>query len=145
MYFVVTSSALPQPYELGQLRPRSQSGRRQAAPAALRSSRTSARYRVSEGADEYTLSLEVPGLGPDDLDVALGEDGHLTVAARDHQLESSIPGPVLAQFALDESIEQDSISCNVNHGLLTVTLPKRAKARARTIPVTAKADRSVAD
>jgi HSP20 family protein len=99
---------------------------------------------VLETDEAVEISVELPGLRRDDIQIEIG-DGTLTVhgerkQARDSeegrffQLERSY-GPFARQFRLPESVARDQIAASYRQGVLHVTLPKRPEARARPIRV----------
>lgn len=88
------------------------------------------------------LRADVPGAKPEDIETDL-KDNLLTVTAR----TSGVGGPWRAlyaefadghwqrQFRLGQSIDQAGITAAVKDGVLTLTLPKAERARARKIQV----------
>lgn len=88
------------------------------------------------------LRADVPGARAEDIETDL-KDNLLTVTAR----TSTVGGPWRAlytefadghwqrQFRLGQSIDQGQISAAVKDGVLTLTLPKAERARARKIQV----------
>jgi HSP20 family protein len=88
------------------------------------------------------LKADVPGARAEDIETDL-KDNLLTVTAR----TSTVGGPWRPlytefadghwqrQFRLGQSINQEQISAAVKDGVLTLTLPKAERARARKIQV----------
>ena len=87
-------------------------------------------YRQNFEGDEkqVLLTLELPGKKPEDIDVQVA-DQVLTVSLKDKPLR---------RYRLADSIDQDGITAKTEHGVLTVTLPRKqaAKPGARKITVT---------
>lgn len=100
-----------------------------------------------ETAEALDLTLEVPGLGDKDIDVAL-DRGVLTVSGKP---SAAAPEGYVAQrrergagafrhaWRVRVPVDADAITATLKNGVLTVSLPKRAEARPRTIPVQALA------
>ncbi len=96
---------------------------------------------IYETAEELVLLADLPGVGKDDLEVRV-EDDVLTIRATPHHVA---PGEVVwrefelpnffRQFELSEVIDQEKISADLKHGVLTLHLPKAEKARPRKIEV----------
>ena len=97
---------------------------------------------VIEAGDGYTLEIEMPGVTKDGLDISV-ENNELTIVGRRslprvegtlvHQ--ESRPENYRRTFELDPSIDADRISAKVEHGLVTLTLPKAEHVKPRKITV----------
>jgi HSP20 family protein len=106
----------------------------------------SPRVDIHEDEAEYRITAELPGLEEKDFDVHL-EGGVLTLKGekRDERSEErksyrhveSVAGSFERRFQLPAEVDPDSVAASYRNGVLTVTLPKAAGARPRTIPVTA--------
>ena len=102
------------------------------------------RVNVREQADAYHLEAELPGLTEKDFTVNV-ERNLLTIASeqeRNEEREESgyvirerRSGAFERSFSLPESVDADQISATFKDGLLTLTVPKSAKAQARQIAV----------
>src|SRR6185295_19423795 len=98
---------------------------------------------LSESADRYTLTVELPGLSRSDVEVDF-RDGLLTVRGqrpaaascpeRYQQLERG-QGPFSRSFRFSEPINADAISADLADGVLTVVVMKEAGSAARRIDV----------
>jgi len=87
------------------------------------------------------LLADLPGVGPGDLDVQL-QDNILTIQAKaKHAIEGE---PIyrefdlvnfFRQFELSDQVDQGKITARLNHGVLTLQLPKAEKAKPRQIQV----------
>jgi HSP20 family protein len=92
---------------------------------------------VSETDKEIRVTAEVPGLEENDIEVLL-EDGVLTLRgekkseAEDNsrQFSERYYGRFERRLALGREVEQDNVAATFKNGVLTVTLPKTAKAQA---------------
>ena len=92
---------------------------------------------VSQTDKEITVTVEVPGIEPDDIELSLTKD-HLTISghkkqeARDeskryHHLERSY-GSFRRVVPLGYGVDQDKVEAEFNNGILTITLPKAPDA-----------------
>ena len=97
---------------------------------------------VIEGADGYTLEVEMPGVTKQGLEVSV-ENNELTITGRrslptvegkliHHELR---PENYQRTFELDPSINAEKISAKINQGLVTLTLPKAEHVKPRKIAV----------
>jgi len=96
---------------------------------------------ILETRDGYVLEAEMPGVNKDGLNVSV-EDNVLTLTGRRSALpeasavyRESEAGNYRRTFELDPSIDAGKISARIEQGVLSVTLPKAEKARARRIDV----------
>jgi len=106
----------------------------------------SPRVDVSEDEAGYRISAELPGLEEKDLEVSLdGDVLTLSGEKRDTREEASEGyrhvesafGRFERRFRLPAEVDPEHVSAKLEHGVLTVTVPKVEAARPRTIPVTA--------
>ena len=97
---------------------------------------------VIEGADGYTLKVEMPGVNKEGLEVSV-ENNELTIVGRRHL--PTVEGALIHHesrsenfrrtFELDPSIDADKISAKIDQGLVTLTLPKAEHVKPRKIAV----------
>ncbi|GMU80276.1 MAG: hypothetical protein AMXMBFR47_01470 [Planctomycetota bacterium] len=99
---------------------------------------------IIETRDEFFVRVDVPGARPDDIDVNL-DRGILTVHARVTPREHSGQlyrefgiGDFRRSFQIGDGIDAASINAEVEHGVLTLRLPKAETARARRVVVHGK-------
>ena len=102
------------------------------------------RVDVQEKADAYHLEAELPGLTEKDFTVNV-EHNRLTIASRQeandereedgYVIRERRSGAFRRSFTLPEDVDADAISATFKDGLLTLTVPKTAKAQARQIAV----------
>jgi HSP20 family protein len=123
----------------------------EALRSALRSEGEGAAFPVAadirERNDGYTFQLDVPGVNRDDLEITL-DRRVLTIRGmrrfergQDEKVTSSRPyGSFVASYALPEGIEGENLTAELADGVLTVRVPKEAKAQARKIPIGSGAD-----
>lgn len=105
---------------------------------------------VEETDRDYRVSAELPGLDEKDVEVLL-HDGVLTLRG-EKKVESEGRSPNYSerfygrferQISLDRDVDESAVKATFKKGILTITVPKSAKAAERTkrIPITsAKAD-----
>ncbi len=103
---------------------------------------------VREDSDSISVQAELPGLNPEDVHVKL-ENGVLTLSGEkqaqqekgegDYHFVERRYGKFLRSFTLPDSVDADKIDAAYSHGVLTVTLPKLAKAKPRSVEVKVKA------
>jgi HSP20 family protein len=100
---------------------------------------------ISERNDAYLVTVELPGVKLDDLEITL-EDGLLTIQgerqfANDsseeqfHRLERS-SGPFRRAITLPAHIEADEVNASMEDGVLRILVPKADQAKPKRIQVT---------
>ena len=93
------------------------------------------------------IQVELPGLTTEDVQLTM-ENGTLTIRGEKksaatgseggvHRVERSY-GLFERSFALPETVDADRVSATLENGVLTVTLPRAEKAKARSIEVKGK-------
>jgi HSP20 family protein len=100
------------------------------------------RVDIYETSDQLTLYADVPGAGPDDVDLRY-ENGELILRGRvkpRHRDEDFIfqeyeEGDFYRAFSIHESIDASRIEAECQNGVLTVHLPKVERARPKQITV----------
>ena len=105
---------------------------------------TTPRVDVQEKADAYHLEAELPGLTEKDFTINV-EHNLLTIASEQERNEEREEngyvirerrsGAFRRSFSLPQDVAADEISATFKDGLLTVTVPKAAKAQTRQIAV----------
>ena len=102
---------------------------------------------VVERADAYTITAELPGVSPSSVEISF-ENNTLTLrGAKEPSLKPQeneefrvytaerVSGTFERAVRLPEYVEGDKIEATYEHGVLTITVPKAAAARARKIEV----------
>ena len=97
---------------------------------------------VLENGDSYTLQVEMPGVNKEGLEMWV-ESNELTIIGRRSLL--SVQGNLVHRemrrdnfrraFELDPSIDAANISAKIEHGVVTLTLPKAEQVKPRKITV----------
>ena len=99
---------------------------------------------IYEDEEGVSLRFELAGVDPKDVDVRF-ENGVLTVKGERkleredkrenyHRVERSY-GTFTRSFSLPGTVDAEKIKAESKNGILTVTLPKKAEAKPRTINV----------
>jgi len=126
----------------GSGRSQSQAGERMWAPA----------LDISERKDAYVVTVEVPGIKADDLDITL-EDGLLTIKGERrftqesseqqfHRVERRY-GSFRRSITLPSQVQAEQIEASFEDGVLEVTVPKAEEAKPKKITVRAGGGRQV--
>lgn len=99
---------------------------------------------IYETASNFILSLELPGVAREDINIEfLGDQlivnaekkqDHLIKDAILHRSERSYGG-VKKAFSLSESVDKENIQANFENGILYISLPKSEVAKPRKIEV----------
>lgn len=103
---------------------------------------------VYESVDRFVVTIELPGLRPDQVDISV-EDGRLTISGERkfyeavnqdsfHRVERRFGG-FSRTLSLPTTADPDRIEAAFENGLLTITVPKREEAKPRKITVKATA------
>ncbi len=94
------------------------------------------KMNVSESDKNYELELSVPGLTKDDLSLSVDSDNNLVIemVKKDEKKEEKKDRHYLRHefstlqfkqmFSLPENVKKENISAKVEHGILTVDMPK---------------------
>ncbi len=97
-----------------------------------------------EDKDKYTVSIEVPGLKKEDLNVTV-HDGVLTISG-ERKTEKDVKegtvhrteryyGKFSRSVSLPAAVRADKVSAAYKDGVLTVEVPKAEEAKPKTIEV----------
>ena len=99
---------------------------------------------VSETGDEYRVSVELPGLSKDDVELTI-DAGRLLVRGEKkseerQEKESYLRversyGSFSRSIPLPESVDQDAVEATFNEGVLTVRLPKTEKEHGKRVEI----------
>ena len=99
---------------------------------------------VKVGQDTFTLEMNLPGYGLNDIDVNL-EQGVLQITGNREETTDEDKGTYHVRergwgrftrsFSVPHTIDPNGVSAEFANGVLTVSLPKAAEAKARRIEV----------
>jgi len=102
---------------------------------------------VLEGTSEYRVVIDLPGVDPASIKITVEKDTLQVLAERKlaalaageelHRSERAF-GAFARSFTLPTSVDAARVAATYEAGVLTVTLPKREEAKARSIPVTVR-------
>ena len=98
---------------------------------------------IHETADEIVLRADMPGVTRERLDIRVDGnnlliEGGIGIAPQDAMtaLHADIRSTTYRrQFVLSNELDSTRIAASLQHGVLTVRLPKRAEHKPRRIPV----------
>src|SRR5215208_5894042 len=99
---------------------------------------------ISERKDAYVVTVEVPGVNADDLDITL-EDGLLTIQGERQFTQESTEqqfhrverryGSFRRSITLPAQVRAEAIEASFEHGVLEVVVPKAEEAKPKKITV----------
>lgn len=108
-----------------------------------KASATAPAINVIESDKDYTVELAAPGLKKDDFKVNINDDGNLVIKMEqkaEHKDEDKSRHYLRREFSyskfeqtllLPDDVEKDQIAARVEHGVLTIDLPKIAAAQKK--------------
>lgn len=96
---------------------------------------------IYENGDALIVTADLPGVSKENLDVRV-ENNLLTIRGKPSHLAPGDPiyreyelASFFRQFELNEKVDQANISAELQHGVLTLRLPKAQEAKPRKIEV----------
>lgn len=97
---------------------------------------------VSESDKEFVLTMEMPGVAKDDVNVALENDTIIVTAAKSEETDDKgllrreiRSAKFRRSFTLGRAIDREGIKARLENGILFVSLPKLAEAAGRKINI----------
>lgn len=98
---------------------------------------------ISEKEDSFEILADLPGMTAEDVDVSVEKrvlvvtGSRASVAAENTESvrNERASGSFLRRFTLPEDVDVDAIAAKVEHGVLTITVPKSAESATRQITV----------
>jgi HSP20 family protein len=104
---------------------------------------------IHEYADRFEFFVDVPGVDPGEVELTL-EGGVLTLSGERHELGTKKNGEealyqrnerghghFYRRFVLPETVDSEKVNAIGKDGVLTITIPKQAKAMPRRIQIAA--------
>jgi HSP20 family protein len=101
-------------------------------------------FDVKETEEAYVIQADLPGVTQDQLEITL-ENSQLRIGGSRQAEEKKEGesyhvwerrcGSFARTFSLPREVDGDRITAKLENGVLTVTLPKKAEAKARKIPL----------
>lgn len=118
-----------------------------------RAGRNATHFDYREGEHEYVFTFDVPGLAEGDIELDVHGQVLTLKAERKHEAPEGFtaqrverPSFRLAQsFTLPTRLDVEKVSATLEHGVLTVTLPKAKEATPRRIEVLGAGSKSDAN
>ena len=103
---------------------------------------------ITENSNGFTVKASVPGVKPEELDINI-ENNVLTIRAerkaedgenRDGELrwQERYYGALERSFTLPVDVDMNNVKAELEHGVLTLSLPKAESAKPKSIKVQAK-------
>lgn len=101
-------------------------------------------FEVKETKDAFLFKADLPGVKDKDVEVKLHANRLTISGKRDAEREDKSDayytyertyGSFLRSFTLPDSIDADHVQADLKEGVLTVAVPKKADAQARTIAI----------
>jgi HSP20 family protein len=97
---------------------------------------------IEETANEYVLTLDLPGHSPDSVNVKVDGDTLTVQSERKHAAGDRRPlrnerafGVFARSFVLPDTVDASKCDAKLEQGVLTITLGKREEAKPRTISI----------
>tara|TARA_B100000497_G_C7263214_1_gene185962 strand:+ start:107 stop:514 length:408 start_codon:yes stop_codon:yes gene_type:complete len=92
--------------------------------------------QYNENDKEYFLTMDIPGMSKDDLEIAF-EHNRLKVSAqrKSDKYNSYEYGKMERMFSIPSNVETDKISAKIENGVLNIILPKTKTSMGRKITV----------
>ena len=97
---------------------------------------------VYEDVEKISVEAEVPGMGPENIDITLDKNiltikGQRTInnSKRDYWRTERASGSFVRSFTLPSSIEPEKIQASYNNGILTIHIPKKPEVVPKKIEI----------
>lgn len=88
---------------------------------------------VHETDDATTLSIDLPGHDPKNVDLKI--EGDVLTVKSQRTLRSGAREEYARSFVIPTTVDTGKVEAKCEHGVLTVTLPRREEAKPRSITV----------
>jgi HSP20 family molecular chaperone IbpA len=105
---------------------------------------SSNRYELVDNTEKFQLTVDVPGIKEEDIDIKL-DDGQLTI--KGERVASSDSSRFTSKFSqsfyLDPTVDVDNFTATLKNGVLVVSAPKdmgKLEDNVRRIPITSLED-----
>ncbi len=103
---------------------------------------------LEETDDSYVLDVELPGISRHDVDLHV-DAGRLVLTAQRVERErvgllrhrTRTTGRLALAVTLPNDVETEHVAADLEHGVLTVVIPKTPASRRRHIPITQRSRR----
>merc|ERR1719421_1898117 len=106
------------------------------------------RYELVDNNEKFELTVDVPGVKEDDIEIKLEENLLTVQGQRTASSESSrFSSKFSKTFSLDQTVDVEKFTASLKNGVLTVSAPKdleKLEENVRRIPVLAAVDEPAA-
>lgn len=94
--------------------------------------------------DEVIIKAPIAGVNPEDLDIAITDElvtikgerhGSDSVSREHYFLQECYWGTFTRSYVLPTSVDADNANAELTNGILTITIPKLSKVKARRLTV----------
>jgi len=94
--------------------------------------------------DAVIIKAPIAGVNPEDLDVAITDDvvtikgerhGSESIGRENYFLQECYWGSFSRSYVLPTSVDADNADAQLKNGILTITIPKLSKTRARKLAI----------
>ena len=99
---------------------------------------------VAEEEERYLVKASLPGIPTDDINVTV-HDGMLTIKAEtaseteqqnaNYRLRERHVGSQLRRFTLPSTVDEEHVTAQYDHGVLTLSLPKTSEVQPKRIAI----------
>jgi HSP20 family protein len=95
---------------------------------------------VTEREGDYVISLDLPGIDRQSLDISVEKDrllirGTRTLDGENRRRSERPQGRFFRKFGLPGQVDQSSISADYQDGVLRITIPKRPEPQAKRVEI----------
>lgn len=107
------------------------------------------RTDISENKNAYKISVDLPGIDPDDVDVDVSENSVIISAKREEEKEEKGEkthkkecryGEFYRHLTIPKEVDPSEVKAKAKHGMLEITLPKLKKSKKKIRKVKIKKD-----
>lgn len=94
--------------------------------------------------DTVIVKAPIAGVNPEDLDVAISDDvvtikgqrrGNETLQQDNYFVQECYWGSFSRSYVLPTAVDADNADAQLSNGILTITIPKLSKSRARRLTI----------
>jgi HSP20 family protein len=93
--------------------------------------------------NHISISFDLPGYSPDDIDLTVERDVLTVTASRRLERDENVQvlanerpsGTVTRRVLLGESLDTNKLEANYDHGVLTITIPVAEEAKPRKVAI----------
>ncbi|MBN85917.1 MAG: hypothetical protein CL885_00155 [Dehalococcoidia bacterium] len=88
---------------------------------------------VDEQDDAYVVTAQVPGMNKKDISIE-AKDGIITIDGA-KEINENMESTIHREFSIGDDVDESKAVAEVKDGILTLTLPKKEKKKAKTIKI----------